>query len=169
MKQLPFALACAVLVAGGLYGLLTAFAHPPSEPEDPWLMAWTTAGLKGQLTGISTNAASHLMLGEEGRELVKGRAFKETLLRRYLVQAVYVQVVVFPEEGLAGTLPEGRTFGFHVKSKSGPGIHLCRVGRNLLLVKTQTTRIGLFPEMPTPKPLVEKLFDAFEKTAALYP
>ena len=170
MKPIAMALGCAALVAFGLYGvLLTAFAHPPSEPEDPWLLAWTAAGLKGQLSGISSNPGAHLMLGDEGKELVKGREFRDTALRRYLVQAVYAQVVVFPREGMAPTLPEGRHFGFHVKSKPGSGTHLCRVGRNLLLVKAQTIKIGLFPEMPTPKPLLEKLFDAFEETAALYP
>ncbi len=169
MKQVPIALACAALVSGGLYGLLTAFARPPSEPEDPWLLAWSAAGLKGQLVGISNDPAQHLMFGGDGREIVKGRAFRDTVLRRYLVQAVHAQVVVFPGEGLAEALPEGRHFGFRLKPKGGGAAHLCRVGRNLLLVKTQTIRIGLFEEMPTPKPFVEKLFDVFEKTAAIYP
>jgi hypothetical protein len=167
MKQVPAALLSAALVSGALYGLLCAPDHPAVEPEDPWLQAWASAGMKGQLLGESSQPDRHLMLGTEGRELMKGPDFQDTVLRRYLIQAANLQVVILPRAGLAEAIPEGRHFGFRLKPKEG-SVHLCRSGRNLLLIKTQMLGIG-FGELPTPKPFVEKLFDAFEKTAGRYP
>ncbi|HXX94619.1 MAG TPA: hypothetical protein VEN81_13375 [Planctomycetota bacterium] len=167
MKHLPLAILAAAVVSGGLYGILSAVDHPAVEPEDPWLRAWKEAGLKGQLLGESTEPDKHLMLGTEGRELMKGLDFQDTVLRRYLIQAANLQVVVLPRASLAPELPEGRHFAFRLKPKEG-AVHLCRSGRNLLLVKPLMIGIG-FGELPTPKPFLEKLFDVFEKTAETYP
>lgn len=166
MKHLLAALAVGAVVSSGLYGILNAVAHPKSEPEDPWLMAWSAAGLQCQSGMDSDEPQKHLMFGD-GRELLKGRAFEHTLLRRYVIDNVIVQVVVLPRPDLAGDLPEGRHAGFRLKPK-GSSVHLFRSGRNLLLVKTHTNGYGVFDE-PTPKPLLDTLFDAFEKTAADFP
>ena len=167
MRQIPIALACAALVSGGLYGILTAFARPPSEPEDPWLLAWTAAGLKCLPPSVSGDPNHHLMMGSDGGAVMKGPAFHDTVLRRYLIQGVSVQVVVLPGPDLAEQLPAGRHFGFRLRPQGGGMVHLSRSGRNLLLVKTQAKSI--LGDVPTPKPFVEKLFDVFEKTAAIYP
>lgn len=167
MKQHLSALAAGALVSLALYGILNALAHPVTEPDDPWLDAWRAAGLKGQLVTVSSEPSQHLMFGD-GRELMKGRAYDETTLRRYVVQNVTLQVVILPKAGLAPEYPEGRSPSFRLKKK-GSSAHLDRLGRNLLFVKTQSNWMPIVDEQPVPKALMERFFDAFEKTAAAYP
>ena len=167
MRRHVSAIAAGALVSAALYGMLSAVAHPRTEPEDPWLDAWQAAGLKGQLVTVSSEPDKYLIFGD-GRELMKGRTYEETILRRYVVQNVSLQVVLLPKKDLAPDFPEGRTTGFRLKKKGSSG-HLCRVGRNLLLTRTQTNWMPLFDEVPVPKALLDTLFATFEKTAALYP
>lgn len=169
MKNVLLAIVSAALVSGVLYGLLSAVDHPAAEPEDPWLEMWQAEGLHGQFVSVSSEPERHLMFSD-GRELMKGPEFRETALRRYIVQNVTLQVVMLPKPGLAPELPEGRHFTFRLKEK-GSGVHLCRVGKTLLLVRTQTNWIPIpgVGEPPTPKPLVTKFFDVFEKAAARFP
>jgi len=167
VKHLFAAIGAGAAVSLGLYGMLSAVAHPRTEPEDPWLDAWKAAGLSAQLVTVANEPQKYLMLGD-GRELMKGRAYEESVLRRYVVQNVSIQVVSLPRKDLAPDFPEGRTTGFRLKKK-GTSAHLCRSGRNLLLTRTQTNWMPVFDELPVPKALLDKLFDVFEKTAANYP
>ncbi|HLF93345.1 MAG TPA: hypothetical protein VJB14_07780 [Planctomycetota bacterium] len=167
MKHHLSAIAAGALVSAALYGLLSAIDRPGSEPEDPWLDAWRAAGLQGQLVTVSSEPHKHLMFGD-GRELCKGRPFSETVLRRYVIQSVSLQVVVLPKADLVPEFPEGRQLAFRLKKK-GSSAHLCRSGRNLLFTRTQTQWMPFAGEPPVPKAILEKLFDAFEKTAAAFP
>lgn len=167
MRHVLAAFASGALVSGALYGILNAVAHPQAEPEDPWLDAWKAAGLRGQFVTVSMEPDKHLMFGD-ARELFKGREYEDTVLRRYLIQNVGVQVVVFPRADSAKNLPEGRHAGFRLKAK-GPSVHLCRSGRNVLLVKPTTHGIVIFGDMPTPKAFFDGLCDVFEETAANFP
>lgn len=167
-KHLAALLACAVLVSGGLFGLLSAVDHSaPVEPEDAWLDAFRAAGMKAELIAVSSEPEKHLGLSD-ARELAKGAAFQGTSLRRYIVQNVTVQVAILPRASLLPELPEGRHPGFRLKPK-GSSTHLCRSGRNLLFVRTQTNWVPLLDEPPTPKGLVEKMDEVFERTAARFP
>ena len=168
-KQLPIALVLALTISGGLYGLLNAVdPSTPVETEDPWLQAWRAAGLKGQFVAQSTEPEKNLGLSD-ARELTKGAAFRHSVLRRYIIQGVTLQVAVLPRAGLLPELPEGRHPGFRLKPK-GNSTHLCRSGRNLLFVRTtQVSIIPLMDDPPTPKALAERIFDVFEKTAAVFP
>lgn len=167
MKPLLPAFAAAALVSAALYGLLHAVDRPAAEPEDPWLDAWRKAGLPGQLVMVSSDPDKHLMFGD-GRELLKGRDFEETVLRRYVVHQLMVQVVVLPRAGLVPEFPEGRQTGFRLRKK-GSAAHLCRSGRNLLFTRTQMNWTMFVGEPPVPKAALEKLFDVFERTAERYP
>jgi hypothetical protein len=164
----------AVLLAGGLlslalYGLLSAVDHSaPVEPEDPWLEAFRAGGLVAQLVSVSSDPDKHLAFAD-ARDLAKGRSFDHSVLRRYTVQNVTVQVAILPRGDLLPELPEGRHPGFRLKPK-GSVSHLCRSGRNLLFVRTtQSGLLPMFDDPPTPRPLAEKLFEIFEKTAARFP
>ena len=167
MKVLVPMIAVGALVALGLFGLLHAVSHPEVEPEDAWLDAWREMGLTCQKPILSTSPKDHLLFGD-GRELVKGREFEFTELRRYVIENVTLQVVVFPGTDLVPQFPEGRHQGFRLKSP-GSSAHLCRSGRNLLIVKTRTNGDLISDDQPVPKLLLEKLFVAFERTAARFP
>jgi hypothetical protein len=160
MRHLPAALLSGAILSLGLYGLLNGVDHSvPVEPEDPWIEAFRAAGLVAQLVSVSGDPDKHLALAD-ARELAKGRAFRHSVLRRYLVQNVTLQVAILPRADLLPELPEGRHPGFRLKPKGNPA-HLCRSGRNLLMVRT--TQSSLLPVF------VEKVFEIFEKTAARFP
>ena len=167
MRHHLSALAAGVLVSLAIYGILNAVAAPRAEPEDPWLDAWTAEGMKGQLQAVSDAPRDHLMYGD-ARDLLKGDGYENTVLRRYVIQNVTVQVVVFPRGGLVPEFPEGRHANFQLRPR-GSSAHLCRCGRNLLLVKPKSNGVFLFEELPTSRETLDRLCDAFEKTAARYP
>lgn len=167
MKNLLPMAAIGVLVSLGLFGLLHAVSHPEVEPADAWLDAWREMGLSCQKPILSNSPKDHLMFGD-GRELVKGREFEFTDLRRYVIENVTLQVVVLPGEGLVPEFPEGRHPNFRLKNP-GSSAHFCRSGRNLLFIRMKTNGDLISEDQPVPKLLLEKLFLAFERTAARFP
>ncbi|MBI3855948.1 MAG: hypothetical protein HY293_09695 [Planctomycetes bacterium] len=167
MRPLLPPLACGVVVAGLLYGLLLAAERKLPEPEDPWLEAWIGDGLKAEFRSTSNEPDKHVLPGD-GRDLFGGPEVEGTLLRNYLVQNTSVQLVVLPKAGLIPSLPEVRAIDYRFKPK-GNTVHYCRIGRRILFVAAMGKGIAILPAMKTPREQVQRIFDSFEETAGRYP
>ncbi|HZE97784.1 MAG TPA: hypothetical protein VE981_12215 [Planctomycetota bacterium] len=167
MKPLLAPLACGAAVAALLYGLLCAAERKLPEPEDPWLDAFISEGLKAESRTTSTEPQSHLLAGD-ARPLFEGPEFAGTTLRNYLVQNTSVQVVRLPKAGLLPKIADGRAFDVKYKTP-GPSIHQCRSGRTIVFVGVMGKWIPIVGQMKTPRKDVETIFDAFEETVRRYP
>jgi hypothetical protein len=167
MRRLLAPLASGALVAALLYGLLAAAERKIPEPEDPWLDGWIGEGLKAEFRALSTEPAKDAM-ASDARSLFKTPEFAGTLLRGYIVQNTSAQVVRLPMPGLAPDIPEGRSMDFQFKPK-GNKVHVCRSGRSILFVASQSRFVFMVGQLKTSRKMVEELFDSFEETARRYP
>lgn len=158
MKQILPVLAVGALASLALYGVLTAVAHPRAEPEDPWADAFTAEGLKAQFVAISTEPSKEVMFGD-GRDLMKGPAFEGTVLRRYVIQNVSIQVVVLPKENLLPAFPERPPAPFQLRA-GGSDAYMGRWKRHILLVKKQSNWAPFVGELSTPPALIRKIWNA---------
>lgn len=165
MRQTLPALAAALLAALGLYGLLAAFGRDVDRGGDPWLDAWTAAGMRVEV-GILTSNPGKDLLFVEGRALFGRPEAAGATIREYRVDDIPAQVVTLPSPAALPELPEGKHAGFKLRPKGG-SVHLCRKGpRVLLLSMKQGT--AMFRSMAELVP-VKKAFDAFEAKAAALP
>lgn len=167
MKPLVAPLACGAAAAALLYGLLWAAERRLPEPEDPWLEAFISDGLKAEFQSSSTEPDKHLMFGD-ARERFAEPPYAGTVLRRYVVQNTSVQVARLPKAGLAPFIPEGRSFEFRLRRDGNP-IHVSRTGRSMVFVALQGKWIPVVGQLRTPKPQVEEIFSVFEETVRKYP
>jgi len=167
MKPLMAPLACGALVAALLYGLLAAAERKLPEPEDPWLDGWIGDSLKAEFRTLATEPEKEAM-PSDARPLFKGPEFAGTQLRSYVVQNTSVQLLRLPKPGLVPAIPEGRSLDFQFKDK-GNKVHVCRSGRSILFVSTQSRFVFMVGQVKTAKKLAEDIFDSFEDTARRYP
>ncbi len=161
MKQALAAAAAGLLSAFGLYAILSAFGRDPGLESDPWLDAWTAAGMKVEC-GIVSSAPSKDLLFVEGRSLFGRPEAAGAALREYRVDGIRAQVVTLPSPEALPELPEGRHADFRLRPKGGTA-HLLRRRRAVLFlsVKQGTAMFRQIAERVS----VKKAFDAFEAAA----
>lgn len=167
MRRLLAPLASGVAVAALLYGILWAAERRLPEPEDPWLDAWVTDGLKAEFRAVSSEPNHHLLAGDL-RAIAELPEFGGTVLRSYLVQNISVQVVRLPKAGLLPQVAEGRSFEARYKEQ-GNVVNACRKGRTILFVAGTGKWIPIVGQMKTQKRDAERIFDSFEETERRYP
>jgi hypothetical protein len=156
-------------VGAFLYALLLLCARDVPPPEDPWLDAFESEGLRAEFRSEGSEAARHLLL-QEARDAFREPPLSATTIRHYQVQAGPVQVLVLPDAAAYPGFPEGRHAGFkHGESAKGPGIHLCRSGRYVLLAAPQGRWVPFVGLMKRPDDEVARLFDAFEEARRRLP
>ena len=151
----------ALAAAGGLYAALAVADPKRPPPEDPWLEAWRSAGLKAEFRAETDNPAKTLLF-QDARGRFDVPRLERLRVRHYFVTQTNAQVVELPDEKvLLEEFPEGRTLKHKLKPKGGE-IHVCRVGRLLLLLSTEPRVVAIFGRPSLPKKSVEAIFQAFE-------
>jgi hypothetical protein len=161
MKRTLPALAAGALAALGIYGILWAFGREVETARDPWLEAFTDAGLRVECGILSATPEKNLLF-VEGRALFARPEARGASLREYRIEDIRTQVVILPSAGVLPELPQGRHGTFKLRPKGGT-THLCRKGRFLLLMSTNQGT-SLF-RVPTELIPVGKAFAAFEGAA----
>lgn len=159
--------ACGAATALLLYGLLSAAERRLPESQDPWLDAWIADGLKASFRSTSGEPEKYAMPGDL-RPLLKGPDFEDTVLRTYLVLDTTVQVVRLPKPTLLPEIPEGRLMDHRFGTDGNP-VHVCRLGRTVLLVALGSKGTMGFGFRKLSKGQVEEIFDPFEEVAKRIP
>lgn len=161
MRQVLPALAAGALAAAGLYGLLAAFGRNVSGEKDPWLEAWTAAGLRVQCGALLSHPSKELLF-VDGRKLFERPEAAGSTIREYQLDDIRAQLVALPSADALPDFPEGKHPGFRLRPKGGR-VHLCRKGRHVLLLsmKQGTAMFRVMAELVP----VNKAFNAFEAAA----
>jgi hypothetical protein len=154
-------LASAALAAAALYGLLASARRQVPSPADPWLEAWTRAGLKAE-HHFDDEGADPIWWA--ARKAFRTPPADRSTMRRYIVENAQVQVVELPGAGLLPDFPEGRHPKFKLGQEGDP-IHLCRRGRRIVFVSMRGRDASIFGRLPVPQAAVDRIFDAFEPVA----
>jgi len=166
-RQIAPALAAALLAGGAVYGLLAAVRPAAADREDPWLKAWTLAGIPALPRGTSTEPSRHLQLRLQ-RQRFTGPAFAGTRLRSYTLRGFRAQVVELPSADLSVfDDPERPEDAGLFRYDHGEADHYCRQGRYLLILAARQ-RVAFWP-MALPEETREKAMGVFRQTARGFP
>lgn len=158
----PVALA-GILTGTALFGVLSAL-HPRNlEREDPWLYAWQHAGIRAQFKSHASKPASDYLVTHERARLARPE-FERCKLRNYeLLGGVRAQVLELPSAHLC--LCGGVDEDLCIEGARITGDRRTRrVGRFVLALQSRI-KMSPLPSVPLPTEMVEKIEDAFVRTA----